>query len=248
MQSVLGNSIGIPGPPMNEFTAILGTAAVPVTRVFAPEDCTINKCKWLLCVLMALTLTAGSALAQDADKPKKNKPARAKKTRPQKAKNVLRGEYGIMASELKLTDEQKAKFVETIQSQREAGKPKDEAKCKELEAKLKALRSDPKADKAALMAILTDAQKDEWNSFKIYKNVCGKFGKAKLTQDQKQTIRDMCNKVDIKTTGDKKANAAVLKGLSDNISANVLTDAQRQAMAPKPKVKKVKKDKPAGAK
>ena len=327
-------------PPGNEDTAIYGAAAVSVTTNFAPEDCTVNKCKWLLCVLMAMTFTAGAALAQDADKPKKKKPARAKKARPQKAKNLLRGEYGIMASEVKLTDEQKAKFVEILKAQSEAKKamaekvlslrkeqaearkpkdearckelgdqlkalqkelaeakkPKDEARCKELGDKLKALqkelaearkpkdearckelgdklktlqkelaearkpkdaaklkelgdklkklKSDPKADKAALMALLSDAQKADWDSFTIYRNVSRKFGKAKLTEDQKKAIRDMCNKADVKTTGDKKADAAALKGLIAKISAGVLTDEQRTAMAPKPKVKKEKKPRP----
>ena len=327
-------------PPGNEDTAIFGAAAVSVKTNFAPEDCTVNKCKWLLCVLMAMMLTAGSTLAQDAKKPKKKKPARAKKARPQKAENLLRGEYGVMASEVKLTDEQKAKFVETLKAQSEAKKamaekasslkkeqsearkpkdearckelgdqlkalqkeqsearkpkdearckelgdqlkalqkefaearkPKDEARCKELEAKrkelqkelaearkpkdeakfkelgdkLKKLQSDPKADKAALMAILTDAQKADWDSFTIYRDVSRKFGKAKLTEDQKKAIRDMCSKADVKTTGDKKADAAVLKGLAAKISADVLTDEQRTAMEPKARVKKEKKDKP----
>jgi len=219
--------------------------------------------KWLLCVAMALTLTAGSALAVDGDKPKtKKKPARARKARPKKPKNLLRGEYGIMASELKLTDKQKAKFVEIIKVQSEAKKAlaekaapikkelaeakkaKDKDKCKELRAKLKALKYDSKANKAALMAILTDAQKADWDSFTIYRNACRKFGRTKLTADQKKAIRNMCNKADIKTTGDKKADNAVLKTLTAKISADVLTDAQRAAMAPKPRVKKEKKDKP----
>ena len=264
MHSVLGNSVGTPSPPRNECTAIFGAAAVSVTTNFAPEDCTVNKCKWLLCVLMALTLTAGSALAQDGAKPKKKKnPGRVRKARPKKAKNQLRGEYGIMASELKFTDEQKTKFIEIIKAQSEARKAlaeksapirkelaeakkaKDKDKCKELAAKLKELRGDSKADKAAIMALLSDAQKADWDSFTIYRNVSRKFGKAKLTEDQKKAIRDMCNKADVKTTGDKKADAAALKGLMAKISADVLTDEQRQAMAPKPREKREKKDKPA---
>ena len=234
-----------------------------VTTNFAPEDCTVNKCKWLLFVVMALTLTAGSALAQDGDKPRKKKnPGRVRKARPKKSKDLLRGEYGIMASELKLTDEQKAKFAEILKAQSEAKKAlaekaapikkelaearkaKDKDKMKELGAKLKELKGDSKADKAALMAVLTDAQKADWDSFTIYRNVSRKFGKAKLTEDQKKAIRDMCSKADVKTTGDKKADAAVLKGLAAKISADVLTDEQRTAMEPKARVKKEKKDKP----
>ena len=218
--------------------------------------------KWLLCVVMALTLTAGSALAVDGDKPKKKKrPGGARKARPKKPRNLLRGEYGIMASEVKLTDEQKTKLIEVIKTQNEAKKAlaekaapikkelaearkaKDKDKIKELSAKLKALRGDSKANKAAIMAILSDAQKADWDSFTIYRNVCRKFGRAKLTDDQKQAIRGMCNKADIKTTGDKKADNAVLKGLTAKISADVLTDAQREAMT-KPRPKREKKPKP----
>ena len=110
--------------PRNEYTAICGATAVSVTTNLAPEDYIVNKCKWLLCVLMALTLTAGSALAQDADKPKRKKPAREKKVRVKKPKSALRGEYAIMASELKLTDEQKAKLIEVVKAQGAARKAK----------------------------------------------------------------------------------------------------------------------------
>ena len=212
---------------------------------------------------MALTLTAGSALAQDDAKPKRKKPAREKKVRPGKDKSALRGEYAIMVSELKLTDDQKAKLVEIVKAQGEAKKAAaeksaplkkemaeakkagDKDKLKELGAKLKELRGDPKADQAAIQAILTDEQKAAWAGFNVFRNACRKFGKAKLTDDQKKAIRDLCAKGDVKLTGDKKADNAAIKALTEKISADILTDEQRKAMAPKPKVKR---DKPAGDK
>ena len=219
----------------------------------------MNKCKWLLCVVMALTLTAGSALAaEDGAKPKKNRPARARKARNKKPKSGLRGEYGIMASELKLTDEQKAKLIEVVKAQAaarkeraaeaapirkelaEARKAKNKDKVKELAAKLKGLRVDRKAEQATIMDILTDEQKAAWAGFTVYRNACRKFGRAKLTDDQKNAIRDLCSKE--KLTGDRKADNAALKALTAKISSDVLTDEQRKAMAPKPKVKK---DRPA---
>ena len=237
--------------------------AVSVETNFAPEDCTVSKCKWLLCVLLAITLTTASAqAAKDAAKPKKKKPDRVKKVHPKKANSVLRGEYGLMASELKLTDDQKTKFIETIKAQSEAKKAmaketapikkemaearkaKDKEKCKELAAKLKELQGDSKADKAAIMAILSDEQKAAWAAFDVYRSACRKFARAKLTDDQQQAARDICTKSDVKLTGDKKTDAAALKVLAGKISADVLTDEQRKAMAPKPKVKKEKKDKP----
>jgi len=243
----------------NEDTAIYGAAAVSVTTNFAPEDDIVKMYKWLLCVVMALTFTAGAALAQDADKPKKKKkPARVKKARVRKPKSLIRGEYAIMASELKLTDEQKTKLVEIIKTQgeakkalsekaapikkelAEAKKAKDKDKMKELGAKLKELRGDPKADKAAIMALLSDEQKTAWAGFNLYRNACRKFGRAKLTDDQKQAIREICTKSGIKTTGDRKADNAALKNLIEKISTEVLTDAQREALVKKPKPKKDK--------
>lgn len=234
-----------------------------VTTYFAPEDYIVKMSKWLLCVLMALTLTAGSALAEDAAKPKKKKPARAKKARPKKAKSGLRGEYAIMVSVLKLTDDQKAKLIEIVKAQgeakkalaeksaplrkemAEAKKAGDKAKGKEIAAKLKELRGDRKASRAEIQAILTDEQKTAWAAFNVYRNACRKFAKCKLTDDQKKAIRDLCTKGDVKLTGDKKADNAAIKALTDKISADILTDEQRKAMVPKPKVKK---DKPAGDK
>jgi len=219
--------------------------------------------KWLLCVMVALTFTAGSVLAKDGGKGKKAKPAGAKKARVKKPKSPFRGEYAIMASLLKMTDAQKAQLTEILKAQgaskkasAEAAKPikiqlaaakkaGDKAKVKELNAKLKALRGDPKASKAKVIAILTPEQKAEWAKFGLYRRVCSKFGRAKLTDDQKTTVRDMCAKSDVKTTGDKKADAAAMKGLTDKIAADVLTDAQREAIKPKPRVKK---EKPAGNK
>ncbi|MDP6543209.1 MAG: Spy/CpxP family protein refolding chaperone [Phycisphaerae bacterium] len=219
--------------------------------------------KWLLCVLMALTFTAGSALAKDDAKPRKKKPARAKKARTPKAKSVIRGEYAIMVSELKFTDAQKTKLIELIKAQNEARKATAEAskplraeqaeakkagnkeKLKEIAGKLKALRGDPKADRAKIAAIMTPEQKASWAKFGLYRNACRKFARAKLTDDQKKAIRDMCAKSDVKVTGDKKADNAALKALTDKIAADVLTDEQREAIKPKPRVKK---EKPAGGK
>ena len=68
--------------------------------------------KRLFCVVWALALlglTAGPVLAQAAeDKPKPKKP---KKDRPKKAKSGIRGEYAIMASQVDLTDDQKAAII-----------------------------------------------------------------------------------------------------------------------------------------
>jgi Spy/CpxP family protein refolding chaperone len=240
--------------------------AALVETYLAPEDYIVKITKWLLCVLMALTFVAGPVSAKAPDGAKKKKPARAKKARVKKSKSVIRGEYAIMASELKMTDDQKTKMIEIIKAQNESQKASAEAskalrteltaakkdgnkdKVKELSGKLKALRPDSKANKAKIMALLTPEQSATWGKFTLYRNACRKFGRAKLTDDQKAAARDLCYKSDIKVTGDRKADAAAVKTLTEKISADVLTDAQREAIKPKPRVKKEKKPKPADAK
>jgi len=234
------------------------------TNNFAPEVDIVKKFNWLLCMLMAAALLGGTALAKEADpgKKKRERPARPKKDRRKKPKSGLRGEYAIMASELKLTDDQKAKLTEIIKAQAEARKanaPKaaelrkqiaeakkagDKPKVKELMAKAKELRGDPKANREKVMAILTDEQKAQWASFSVYRNVCRKFGRAKLTDDQKKAIRALC--ADAKLTGDRKADSAAMKSLTKKITADILTAEQRESMTKKkpPRDKKDKKDKP----
>jgi len=222
--------------------------------------------KWLLSVLMTLAFVAGPALAKDAAAPKKKKPARAKKARVRKPKSPIRGEYAIMDAELKFTDAQKTKLIELLKAQgetrkasAEASKPTkeqfvaakkagDKEKMKELSKKLKELRGDTKGDRAKIMALLTPEQNATWAKFNLYRTACRKFGRAKLTDDQKKAARDICYASDVKLTGDKKADSAASKALTAKIAADVLTDAQREAIKPKPRVKKDKKPKPAGAK
>jgi len=220
--------------------------------------------KWLLCVMMALAFVAGPVLGQDADKPKRKKPAREKKARVRKPKSVIRGEYAIMVSELKFTDDQKTKLIEIIKAQNESKKAMAEAakplkaemveakkagnkeRTKELSKKLRELRPDAKAQRAKIEALLTAEQKADWARFNLYRNACRKFGRAKLTDDQKKAARDLCYASDVKLTGDKKADNAAIRALTDKIAADVLTDAQREAIKPKPRVKKEKTLKPEG--
>jgi len=233
---------------------------------FAPEVDIVKKLNWLLCVLMAVALTGSAVFAEQADPAgkKKKKPNRVRKQRPPRKRKAkgLRGEYAIMASELKLTDEQQKQLLEIVKARaearkaknaeaaelkkqyNEAKKAKDKAKANELRAKLKALRGDPKADRAKILAILTDEQKAQWSVFQLYRNVCRKFGRAKLTDDQKTAIRALCAKDASKLTGDRKADAAVMKSLAKRISADILTDEQREAMTKKRPPRR-KKDKPA---
>jgi hypothetical protein len=225
----------------------------------------VKTCKWLLCVLMALTLTVGFAEAKkDGAKPAREKKAKkAKKARVKKNKGGLRGEYAIMTSVLNLTAAQQAEIAEIAKAQSEdkkalavklaplkkelaeAKKAKDKAKCKELSGKIRELSAKSKAPAAAIQGVLTDEQKATWAKFGIYRSVSRKFGRAKLTDEQKKAVRDLCAKSGVKPTGNKKADAAAVKVLQKKIFTDILTDDQRKVMAPK---KREKKPKPAGEK
>ncbi len=179
--------------------------------------------KRLFCVVWALALlalTAGPVLAQAApaaeDKPKAKKP---RKDKPKKGKSGLRGEYAIMGSVLKLTDDQKAKLEallkemkEAIRTDMAASKEKAAEIKKEMEAAKKA--EDKAAGQAArkkmmelkkaslvvkagfqkkILELLTAEQRGKWGGFVLYRRICRVFAKAKLTDDQKKAVRPLCD-------------------------------------------------------
>lgn len=167
-----------------------------------------------------LALTAGPVLAQaapaDEDKPKAKKP---RKDRPKKDKSGLRGEYSIMASVLKLTDDQKAKLEALLKEMKEAVRTEAEAAKEKLAELKKAMEAAKKADdKAAgqaarkkmaelrkgslavragyqkkILELMTAEQRAKWGGFVLYRRVCRTFAKAKLTDDQKKAVRPLCD-------------------------------------------------------
>ncbi len=177
--------------------------------------------KKLFCVVWALALlglTAGPVLVQAAeDKPKK--PRKEKPDRPKKGKSGVRGEYAIMASVLKLTDDQKAKLEALIKEMNgavrtdmEASKEKAAEIKKEMEAAKKAkdkaagqaarkkmteLKKSSLAIKAGfqkkILELMTAEQRGKWGGFGLYRRICRTFAKAKLTDDQKKAVRPLCD-------------------------------------------------------
>lgn len=237
--------------------------------------------KRLFCVVWALALLAlmarpvlVQAAPADEDKPKKAR--KEKPNRPKKGKSGLRGEYAIMGSVLKLTDDQKAKLEalikemnEAVRTEMEAAKEKMAEVKKEMEAAKKA--KDKAAGQAArkkmtelkkaslavkagfqkkILELLTAEQRGKWGGFVLYRRVSGMFAKAKLTDDQKKTIRPLCDAA-AKELGDlalstaredKKKIGAALKKLGDKITKEILTNEQAEGMKKKPKPKGDKKD------
>lgn len=192
----------------------------------------MNKAKWLLlAVALILTLTVASPMVAEETK---EKPAAKEKTpAAEKAKDALRGEYAIMASECKLTEDQqtalKAKLAardaalaewtkangekfkalqEALKKAREAG-DKDAAKkasdeLKTVEAERAKINAQFQAD---LQAILTPEQKAAWEVFRLYRAMMARYKKANLTDEQTAKIREACAaaaKEAAAATGDEK--------------------------------------------
>jgi len=120
----------------------------------------MKRLRWLTCGLVLLAVSAGPALAQDADegaeKPrkrarrdKKDRPER--KRRPRKRGSALRGQWALMVKELELTDEQKAKVEEILKAQAEARtawKKDKGAQYRELAQAMAEARKDKNAEAA----------------------------------------------------------------------------------------------------
>jgi hypothetical protein len=213
----------------------------------------MKRSNWLVAMLAGAMLVVSPALAQDAKAAKPAKPA----------KSILKGEYAIMAAELKLDDAQKAKLEEAVKANEAAEKAwmdgasgtkaktvrDDLAKAKEAkdQAKLKSLGEEQKAlaaeqaklkedGKAKVMAVLTDDQKAQWAGFAVYRSTIGKYKAANLTADQDKQIRDMATKIaSVKAAPPEKGKKPLQPSqvLSKDIEEKVLTDAQKEEMKKK---------------
>jgi len=229
----------------------------------------MTRCTWWLCVLIVLAIAAAPILgAADAPKPKDTPKADQPKPtdKPKPASTELKGEYAIMAAELKLTDEQKAKLDGIIKTHkaaleawmkdkgpklkelqkslgelRKAGK-KDDPKVKELQDQIKPLTDEQakmrEAQQTEVMSILTDEQKAAWKVFKLYTGQCNRYRKAELTDDQKTKVKELCAAA-VKDMGDGKDRKAVAeadKKLQAGILALLSAD-QKAKMEKKPDAK-----------
>ncbi len=156
--------------------------------------------RWMLCAVVVAAMAAPSLLfGQDNEAPKNvpppKKPARAPKKKPAR----MRGEYAPMAKEVSLTAEQQAKVrqaVEAAKTEREAWEKENGPKVKELREQLNKLYAQRNALRAerreALMAILTPEQQVKWKGFVLYRSMMGRFRRAKLTDEQAQSVRTLC--------------------------------------------------------
>lgn len=179
----------------------------------------------------------------------------------------------VLASEVKLTDEQKAKLAEKVASAQAALSKWDkdnaarrDAAVAELEKtregsdpaaidaamfKVQAIRAErekAEADQqAAVLAVLTGEQKNSWEGYKLYAGLLSVFGKFDLDLNQMDKVRAMSNAAakDLAGATDEAARADGRKKLMTAVIAEVLSDRQRDQITGKGKPDKTAKaDKP----
>jgi len=211
----------------------------------------MRKATWLVLALaLAVLVAAPALLAEEAKAPKEGKAKAAVE------KSGLRGEYAIMAGELKFTAEQKADLAAKVKAKEEALTAWENANRDKLKAaqealkkakesgdkqgaekvgeELKALRGAMdkiQADAAAaIRAVLTPEQQQAWEGFSLYRQAMARYKKVDLAEDQQKKIRELCNAAGKEVAGGK-AKDEVRKALEKDIAA-LLTPAQKDALKP----------------
>ena len=207
--------------------------------------------------VVALVLVAALPFAFAADEPKAEKP---------KEKSAALGYYAILARELKLTGDAKAKYEQAINARAAAIKAWDDqhgAKLKELDTAAKTAKAG--ADKAAakkanddlkaarapreaiedehrkkILATLSPENRQVARGYGFYMGAGIKFSKASLTDDQKAKVKALALEAG-KKTSDEMKDADVDKLRDDfyaAVSKDILTEDQRTAVATKAPAKK----------
>ena len=205
--------------------------------------------KWTLpCVAMVLFAFSNVQAAEEAA----TKPAAGADS-----KVVLpRGYWSIMASELKLGDDVRAKIAEKIQPL-EAWDKANSAKREELNNKIAAASGEEatklkeqrqaleqertklfeKAKADVMTTVLNPEQRVAWQSAELYNGVSRRFGRLQLTDAQVKQAKELAAPFakqlqEAKDTPDKanEIRAAYVK----EISTKVLTDEQRKKLESMP--------------
>jgi len=220
----------------------------------------MRKATWLVLTLAMLALVGAPALLAEEAKPNAEGKARAAAKEEAEGKekpaSALKGEYAIMASELKLSDQQQvdvaakvaardearaawrkdnsAKFEAAQEALRKAKESGDKDAAKKAGDEIKAMneaREKILADAAdAIRAVLTPEQRQAWDGFSLYRQVMARYRKADLTEDQRKKARELCNEAG-KEMDAGKTKGEILENLEKDIDA-LLTPAQKEAMKP----------------
>jgi len=217
----------------------------------------------LLCMSAVLVLHAEPVAAEGNDKAHlpATRPSDISAPRPQPR---LSGEYALMAAEVRLTDKQKTQLktivieeldaetrMQAVNQEKLEKLQKDLAdarKAKNIDAISNILQhimrikaAETKAKKAfakRAMELLTPEQKDKWAGFVLYRLICKPLSRVRLTDDQKTTIRGLCDDAAVELGDDALKTSLKMvvaqKKLRDEIKAQVLTEVQRKSLGLRP--------------
>jgi Spy/CpxP family protein refolding chaperone len=240
-----------------------------------------NLKRFVWMALLAMLAAAPALTAEAAAKEKTTAAGEKAAPKEKGPKDALRGEYAIMAAECKLTPEQQETLKAKVAARRDAleawmkahgskfeslqeavKQPKDpndkEAIQRDAE-ELKTLEADhlkiQTTFEADLRAMMTPEQRQDWEAFKLYRPMMGRYKKLNLVEGQVQKIKDAtaaAAKELAEVKGDDNAAAGakseVQTKLRKTIEETILTAEQREALnksgPPKPgAVKKVDENK-----
>ena len=225
--------------------------------------------RWLTSglVLLAIASAPARAIAGGEKPAKADKPKAGKKDKPPtQPKSLIQGYWAILASELQLTDEQKAKLEEALKNKNEANaawnkekgtqynelnkalqdakKNKNEQAIKDLNEKLQPLRQEKEdLDKkcaAEIDAVFTAEQLTKRKELDFYHRTIGRFAKAQLTDEQKAEARKLCQAAQGPIEQAKGKDRQQLQQQLHESIEKLLTDEQREMMTRKPEPKPAK--------
>jgi Spy/CpxP family protein refolding chaperone len=241
-----------------------GAAADPT----APSgDTPMKRLALCLALAAALGFVTSTLWAQEVkqEAKKEDKPAKPKEGPAKEKKPILMGAHAEMAKACALTEEQQKKIADLNEARQKALKEFEAANAEKLTAAREDLKKATEAkdkdaakkaqdaiaaintqrmeiDKKAqadIMAVLTPEQAAKWQEYQVLRTVQMRYRKAELTEEQMGKVKEACSKaiagVDLK---DEKARAEIVKKLSEQVEKDILTDAQREALKPKPAEKK----------
>jgi Spy/CpxP family protein refolding chaperone len=187
--------------------------------------------------------------------------AKPAETAPGGSKDMLRGEYALMVTELKLTEAQQTQLREKVQGMQTAVsdwmkqhkeqldkfntdmKAAREAKDKEAQKKLtdemkplQAERSKLEAEKRQeIMALLTPEQTQAWAAFKLQQEVLNHLKRVNLSEEQIGKIKPLCAKAATEMNAlpaeDRKGREKLKGALVKSIQTDILNEDQRALLA-----------------
>ena len=215
----------------------------------------------ILCISTALMpyVTLVAAESDSRTKAAATQPSNSAAPQPE-----LLGEYALIATQAELTDAQKSQLATIAKEGRDAEAHMRAANQERLDRLQKnlaearrtgdkdslsstlqeimrinsAASKAKKAYEARVLGLLTPEQKTKWAGFVLYREVCRTLPKANLTDDQKVTVRELCDDASLELGDDalKKfgKTVAARRKLRDRIKTEILTDQQRKAMGVRP--------------